>query len=770
MMHFFRRSNQKQYDGPATDNVDSKVWEEELDRHRRPHSLSSSLHSGGGASLSRPTAMTSDKYYGKKNYDRNRRHRKSPRHDANNAPKLASGISSRRTSRRVEEHLPAHVMRSAMDNARKKQKEAMPNVIDFGTAKSNDGREKRRPPPSQKTQSTTHNKARPQIPMEHDGGVLCLAPIPDEYTPTAKAVSYDGIKTHRFLSGGADGTIKLWEVHERPMDDYSGGKDDGDNHHHHDSGGKGREMIPRLTRTYRGHTGYVHSIAVLGTLVIDPIGTTNEEETAPPPPRNNSSSIVNRRRATVSTMSKGIGRRMSHLSLDSSNSERRLGKNIFGKRLLFVSASRDNTLRVWSVDENNEHDAYFDDNNSGGGTHKKEDPFAKGLKLRGHQFGKDNKGGVLCVCAVPSLPSNDNNGDDNSVELDDSATSTDSTSATMSAGQFCSGGSDGLVRVWDIRSAVHSLLGRVPKSGMYGTVQLQCIGQDNEFRGGSPPAAITSLVCTHRGCVGKGEEVALFAGDAVGIIKRYSCKNEHGTGHVNSAIWWVCTGKFAGHTHPITGMSMLSSPLLIPLLCPNVDIDVDDEDVPGTMLVSSCKDGSICVWDAFDARINSQPNSSHKERQGNHHRAQGRILKRAAMWEIELNDSEDFGRNDVRRHSDRSSGRVGVTSLTTLQAGTLMAAGTTDGAIRMWNVSSGLYEGAYSIGKYVQIWSLGVLSEQETLEEYCREDEGEDKNEDKNGRDECAERVIRSSGLIVSGDNRGRIRVLRKMSSRVCND
>jgi len=612
---------------------------------------------------------------------------------------------------------------------RKKQKE--------GSAQ---GRDKRRPPPSQKTQSTTTHKSKPQIPMEHDGGVLCLAPIPDEYLPTTNAVSYDAIKTHRFLSGGADGTIKLWEVHEPPMDDHSGGEEDGDDHHHHRSGGKGQEMIPRLTRTYRGHTGYVHSIAVLGTLIIDPIGTTNEEDTAPPPPRNNSCSIANRLRATVSTMRKGIGRRMS-------------------KRLLFVSASRDNTLRVWPVDENNESDAYFDDNNSGGGTYKKEsgsgsaDPFAKGVKLRGHQFGKDNNGGVLCVCAVPSLPSNDNE-DDNSVELDDSATTMDSTPTTVSAGQFCSGGSDGLVRVWDVRSALHSFLGRVPKSGMYGTVQVQCIGQDNEFRGDSPPAAITSLVCTHRGCVGKGEEVALFVGDAVGMIKRYSCMDEHGTGHVNSAIWWVCTGKFAGHTHPITGMSMLSSPMLIPLLCPNVDIDVDDEDVTGTMLVSSCKEGSICVWDAFDARINAQPDSSYKERQGDHYRAQSHILKRAVMWEIKLNDSG---------HSDRSSGRIGVTSLTTLQAGTLMAAGTTDGAIRMWNVSSGLYEGAYNLGKYVQIWSLGVLSEQETMEDYYCADEDKD-------YDERFESVIRSAGLIVSGDNRGRIRVLRKMSSRVSND
>ena len=80
-----------------------------------------------------------------------------------------------------------------------------------------------------------------------------------------------------------------------------------------------------------------------------------------------------------------------------------------------------------------------------------------------------------------------------------------------------------------------------------------------------------------------------------------------------------------------------------------------------------------------------------------------------------------------------------------------MVAGTTDGAICMWNVSSKLYEGVYNLGKYVQIWSLGVLSEQDIMEE-C---------------DEYGERKIHGVGIIVSGDNRGRIRVLRKMSSRV---
>lgn len=207
---------------------------------------------------------------------------------------------------------------------------------------------------------------------------------------------------------------------------------------------------------------------------------------------------------------------------------------------------------------------------------------------------------------------------------------------------------------------------------------------------------------------------------------------------------------FLGHNHPVTGMAMLSSPLLLSLLCPNVDIDVGDGDA-GTMLVSSCKDGSICVWDAFDTRILSQQDSD-EEKQYNMDFAAGRVPRRAAMWEIELNDDAALGTAAGSDRAASSRGRVGVTSMTTLQAGTLMAAGTTDGAIRMWNVASGLYEGAYNLGRHVQIWSLGVLSEQDIAEEEYDED---------------GERRIHTAGIMVSGDNRGRIRILRKLSSRV---
>ena len=70
---------------------------------------------------------------------------------------------------------------------------------------------------------------------------------------------------------------------------------------------------------------------------------------------------------------------------------------------------------------------------------------------------------------------------------------------------------------------------------------------------------------------------------------------------------------FAGHTHPITGMSMLRALMLLPLLCPNEDIDAGDEDI-GTMLVSSCKDGPICVWVGTPLRHKFIRNRIHMKR------------------------------------------------------------------------------------------------------------------------------------------------------------
>lgn len=69
------------------------------------------------------------------------------------------------------------------------------------------------------------------MPMEHDGGVLCLCALPPvpyhggdgkmgEHNLRTGGGGAGGGRTHRFLSGGTDGVIKLWAVHEpRNCDD-----------------------------------------------------------------------------------------------------------------------------------------------------------------------------------------------------------------------------------------------------------------------------------------------------------------------------------------------------------------------------------------------------------------------------------------------------------------------------------------------------------------------------------------------------------------------
>eukprot|EP00571_Detonula_confervacea_P010060 CAMPEP_0172303854 /NCGR_PEP_ID=MMETSP1058-20130122/5370_1 /TAXON_ID=83371 /ORGANISM="Detonula confervacea, Strain CCMP 353" /LENGTH=726 /DNA_ID=CAMNT_0013014883 /DNA_START=343 /DNA_END=2523 /DNA_ORIENTATION=+ len=672
----------------------------------------------------------------------------------NNVP-LASGISSRRTSQNVKSHhLPSR----------------------SGNASSSS---------SSAPSSKSNREKRPQVPMEHDGGILCLCAIP----PNSDNQQGGGARhnnTHRFLSGGADGTIKLWEVNEPPPIE----NDVKDN----------AKMVPKLIRTYNGHSGYVHCIAVLGTSDYQENNTNSRSSFM----RRSSDDRYSRdSKTTTMNMNRipsisSMRRRSSHLSGDSSGSYSGAQKEVKRKRLvLFVSASRDNTLRIWPIVE---HDNTNTNTNNNEQHHFEQDDASldesersvksrelslddsistKGMKLRGHEFGKNNNmGGVLCVCAVPSLLDDDDASNGGFHNHNEMGSSGGGGGGMISAGQFCSGGSDGRVRVWDVRSALN--LKKIPKSGMYATVQLQCINSDPAAsnNGHIPPAgyaAITSLVCsTGENKGGRGGEVSLFAGNARGAIRRYSRMNECAEGHVNSAIWWGCTGIFGGHCHPITSMAMLSSASLMPLLCPaNIDEEEEDEDANddvGTMLVSSCEDGWVRVWDAFDARgrMHSTEMLDSSERSHDDYvTASGRIPKRRAMWEIELNDGEDdpevedYGCNsqhaaDGRRRPPTTinvrtlKDRIGVTSLTTLQAGTLMVAGTTDGQIRMWNVSSGMYEAAYNLGKSVQIWSLGMLSEQDAMEEY----------------DEYGEMMIRSVGIIVSGDNRGRIRVMRKVSSR----
>lgn len=131
-------------------------------------------------------------------------------------------------------------------------------------------------------------------------------------------------------------------------------------------------IIPQWIRTYRGHTGYIHQLARLG------VDTKRHVE-------------------------------------------------------LFVSASQDNTLRIWELtnsDPSSDGSYYTAGNTSASYRNNTTKALKNGRKLRGHVFGGVvSHQGVLCVCRVPSLtPCGD-------LCFDDTAS------------QFASGGSDGIIRI-----------------------------------------------------------------------------------------------------------------------------------------------------------------------------------------------------------------------------------------------------------------------------------------------------------------------------------
>jgi hypothetical protein len=782
MNFLIRRTSKKEYDGPAASaSVVSGVTEDPflvayhkqkmvIGVDRRMHSSSSSRQSSRGLISSSSSASSSHQqsqshYVPRKSSssgytakDDQQQHpsrsqssssssssRQRRSSDKQSQRQLASGISSRRTSRRVKNHLPAHMMSSktirntASSNTSHQDRHSSTRSSSGGDSTYSKSHASYYSSSSASQAQYQQQKQSIQIPMEHDGGILCLEPIPAANKSNCKyRQGYDDGTTHRFLSGGTDGTVKLWEVYEPPFDST-------------DETAANGPLIPRLCKTYRGHCGYVHSIAILGTFDPKEQGSRQQQmqqdqETCDTEEMDNSSfsSFSSSPFSRRSNEKKGfIINRRSNNESNASPLIKKLGRR---KRDLFVTASRDNTLRIWELDNANDHEEYFegssDDefNNS-----RKKDPLRKGKKLRGHEFTVN--GGVLCVCAVPSLPSS-SSGFMSDVEDDGMA----------SAGQFVSGGSDGMVRVWDVKSALN--LEKVPKSGMYHTIQLQRLtaisSHDSEASdedesticasirsGGSSrgvAVAVTSLKCTHSQ---KSESIGLFASYADGLIRRYSPMNRSASsGYVNSAIRWCLTSIFAGHQHAVTSLTLLSSPSLLPLLSPDVE-QQRSNDQTGTILISSSAEGSIRVWSALEC----------------YEKSEGSVHKRAALWEIELNDDEAGADNESNDGRDRPPTSinvrtlvdpVGVISLTALSKGGIMAAGTTDGRIRLWDVSSGLYEGTYNLGKSVQVWSLAVLSERDLYRGY----------------DEFGELQIHNAGIIIAGDNRGRIRILRKMCVR----
>jgi WD40 repeat protein len=156
-------------------------------------------------------------------------------------------------------------------------------------------------------------------------------------------------------------------------------------------------------------------------------------------------------------------------------------------------------------------------------------------------------------------------------------------------------------------------------------------------------------------------------------------------------------------------------------------------------LLASASGGCIRVWDGSDVLMKKKLDESETQ----YSYIDRKKMKREALWKIQLNEDEDSaGEESTAAESAVDKHRIGITSLATCQ-GRRLIAGTDEGKMHIWDVSSGCYEGSYSFGKNIQIWSLAVISEVE----YTVEDE------------------VVSVGVIVSGDNRG-LRALKNVSSR----
>lgn len=384
-MKFFKSNSQKEYDGPAASGPNFRRHHSEGSGSNRSRHVPNNVISGDGIAWSVTSSVTNSetnkrnevsvdatsKKAGSSTQDVPSKSSRSKSSSSklkkiDRSQPLASGISSRRTNQRIEKHQSAEEMTGNK------------NFTSNGHLSTISE--------SSKQHQSTYNVAK--YPMHHDGGVTCIHPLPSENN------------TIRFLSGGVDGKIQLWNI----------------NTHYGDIHDK-QKLYPNWIKTYQGHRGYIHEIARLGWF--DP------KKKHPSHSDNNESEV-------------SFNTHGSNLSLNSKDRKRH--------KELFVSASQDNTLRIWELDGD------YSDENSSIGSHstsstqyiKTKGLSSKGKKLRGHIFGGKGMSaqGVLCVCKVPSLSSRGDVLYDN-------------------ADQFVSGGADGIVRVWDVRSALS--LDKVPK-------------------------------------------------------------------------------------------------------------------------------------------------------------------------------------------------------------------------------------------------------------------------------------------------------------------
>ena len=207
-MNLFRRTNQKQYDGPATANIDHNEWNPTHQSSSRRRSTSKPDVAAKPNSNRYTSSSSYDNRQGRQSSSRSDGRRSERDRERKNVP-LASGISSRRTYDQVRTHLSAKVMSSEVD--RSAGSGEIPRDISVnprGTNGSDIPRSTNTPPSASAKAKRREHK--PQVPMEHDGGVLCLCAIPPPKKTSSSEESIDTIKTHRFLSGSADGSVKLW--------------------------------------------------------------------------------------------------------------------------------------------------------------------------------------------------------------------------------------------------------------------------------------------------------------------------------------------------------------------------------------------------------------------------------------------------------------------------------------------------------------------------------------------------------------------------------